>query len=124
MSQIEMFEDGQDLPLFSGTAPRATLSQPDPHPREDQDLIFDCHLCFDTGAIKNGKGSVYCGCYAGQRLRNLETVLAGASEYLQENCEVSISQILYEKFSKWIQTQNIQYPDFWTAWQVYQEERL
>jgi hypothetical protein len=124
MDQKEMFENGEDLPLFSGSPQKALESRFVEQIENDQDLIFDCHLCYDTGSISNGDLTTYCGCAKGEWLRKLERVLVDASEYLQGVCEINISHLLYEKFSTWVQQEKVMFDDFQSAWAVYQEERL
>lgn len=66
MKQMNMF-DTEDLPLFSGTAPKGTIS---PFEIKDQakqeSLPAHCHLCADTGRIDLYK---FCWCEAGQQAR-------------------------------------------------------
>ena len=65
MKQAEMFPDGADLPLFSGTAQHAQVEvfQPDEEPQ--QTTFATCRVCMDTGEV-DGR---FCWCEAGQRLQ-------------------------------------------------------
>ncbi len=69
--QMTMFQSGEDLPLFSGTAQRAQL---EPAGAQRPRLIrlgeYTCGLCLDTGVLKVAPGRHrYCTCDAGQNAR-------------------------------------------------------
>jgi hypothetical protein len=63
--QQRMFES-EDLPLFSGTAPKGELQDFNPQPADRQLGMFDCPLCRDTGLVKVGSRWVNCLCERGQ----------------------------------------------------------
>lgn len=66
MKQVAMFTNGQDLPLFSGTAQRGTVNAFTPQPVSAQTMIpAACGCCLDTGKV-DGK---FCTCATGQALR-------------------------------------------------------
>jgi hypothetical protein len=70
--QISMFTQGDDLPLFSGTAQRARPEVFKPQPRARQLRTFDCPLCCNTGYLKNRDKYVACTCDAGDQFRKDE----------------------------------------------------
>jgi len=63
--QTEMFPDGADLPLFSGTPQRAQAEAFQPTEEPQQATFAKCRVCMDSGWV-DGK---FCWCEAGQRLR-------------------------------------------------------
>ena len=68
MQQAIMFET-EDLPLFSGTAPRGNIEKFDPC-RVYGKITLDikCKLCLDTGILQIRSGIFRnCWCEAGQR---------------------------------------------------------
>lgn len=67
-AQRLMFTSGEDLPLFSGTAPRASAETFDPKPESKQLGFFNCPACRDTGTVhlQNGR-TVRCWCSASPR---------------------------------------------------------
>lgn len=67
MNQIRMF-DAQDLPLFSGTAPRCHIKVFDPKPAHHQESFAKCRFCQDTGVLGD---YAFCWCEAGQKQRML-----------------------------------------------------
>jgi len=73
MQQMTMFPNGEDLPLFSGTAQRATLEQFDPQPQEGIQLhLGDCPICEGTGIVylhPGPNGTKFCFCEAGEQAR-------------------------------------------------------
>jgi len=70
--QLSMF-DTQDLPLFSGTCPRATVHPFTPRPQRIQGTLFKCPICHDTGRITIRTQHPhtchfhYCWCEAGRK---------------------------------------------------------
>lgn len=59
MTQPSFFQQGEDLPLFSQTAPKGKVNPFTPKPRGKQDTIpVDCPACMDTGNI--GGKSCWC----------------------------------------------------------------
>lgn len=63
--QLPMFLEGEDLPLFSGTAQRAPDERFEQHDAWRQSSMAECAVCLDTGRV-DGK---YCTCSAGRRER-------------------------------------------------------
>ena len=70
MKQAQMFTDGQDLPLFSGT-PQSVSAQVRGAStvKAKQSSFFKCSICSDTGRIKQGRKRLYCWCEAGDAAR-------------------------------------------------------
>ena len=62
MQQQSMFTQGQDLPLFSQTAPRskAQLFKRIEKPVQASLLGFECGLCLDTGLVTKDKKTCIC----------------------------------------------------------------
>jgi len=50
MKQQRMFET-QDLPLFSGTAPKGKVKKFDPKPVARQECLAERRICLDTGTV-------------------------------------------------------------------------
>jgi hypothetical protein len=73
MPQMNMFENGEDLPLFSQTAPTARQGEAfAPKPEARQMHIGTCPICEDTGRVRTGDGPhgvKFCACPAGDRAR-------------------------------------------------------
>ena len=70
--QISMFPQGDDLPLFSGTASSARLEVFKPQESIGRQLhMGKCPLCEDTGLQRfyPGSGSKFCFCEAGGKAR-------------------------------------------------------
>lgn len=70
MAQDEMWPSGEDLPLFSGTAPRVEPPKVKPSSKGRQSsLPFHCGGCMDTGIVRlKGRGAVkYCWCEEGRQ---------------------------------------------------------
>jgi hypothetical protein len=67
--QAEMFDAGEDLPLFSGTAPRAGQSVYHQDEQVHQAGLFSCSICRDTGILPGHSESrrKICLCEAGFR---------------------------------------------------------
>lgn len=63
--QLPMFTDGDDLPLFSGTAQRTTAEVFTPREVARQQSMAACSICLDTGRVEGH----YCTCAAGTRAR-------------------------------------------------------
>lgn len=64
--QMTMFQI-EDLPLFSGTAPKGSISTFEIKEQSRQEpLPTNCHICTGTGRIDLYK---FCWCEAGQRAR-------------------------------------------------------
>jgi hypothetical protein len=63
--QINMFPDGADLPLFSGTPVRAHTNTYTPQPVAQQSSLAMCRVCLDTGRV----GDVFCTCECGVAAR-------------------------------------------------------
>jgi hypothetical protein len=65
-AQSAMFPAGEDLPLFSGAAPRALLpTSPAATPATSQPRLFGvCPVCLGTGAVvvKRGQPARPCWC--------------------------------------------------------------
>ena len=59
--QLSMWTQGEDLPLFSGTAQRAAVETFQPAPEVVQETWATCRACKDTGRI----GRRFCNCEAG-----------------------------------------------------------
>ena len=51
MNQIDMFDTGDDLPLFSGTAQRGQESTFTPQEEPKQLSMTSCPICKDTGTV-------------------------------------------------------------------------
>lgn len=64
-AQLSMFNDGSDLPLFSGTPMKADTSQFKPGVHVPQASFATCRVCMDTGRI----AQTFCTCDAGQAAR-------------------------------------------------------
>ena len=64
--QAQMFEF-EDLPLFSGTAPRGQEARFDPSPTATQESMATCKTCLDTGKVAATRtaGIKFCWCKAG-----------------------------------------------------------
>jgi hypothetical protein len=59
-TQLSMFPDGADLPLFSGTPMRAHTDSYTPKPHVAQSSFAQCRVCLDTGRV----GETFCTCDA------------------------------------------------------------
>jgi len=66
--QARMFES-EDLPLFSGAAPRAVIESYQPQEVARQGRFYTCPLCLDTGHIRvRGRiQNCLCGCNKEER---------------------------------------------------------
>ena len=64
--QLSMFTNGEDLPLFSGTAPRGSIEPFAPKTEHRQESLAKCRVCLDTGTTSDGP----CTCEAGQKARS------------------------------------------------------
>jgi hypothetical protein len=62
--QLPMFADCTDLPLWSGTASRATAQEFTPRETVTQPSMFSCPVCHDTGRV----GNKACWCTTTNRL--------------------------------------------------------
>ena len=70
MKQLTMFPAGEDLPLFSGTAPKGNIEVYDPSYVGHTMLDLDCKLCFDTGTVQVEPGVIrFCTCAKGDEAR-------------------------------------------------------
>ena len=66
-TQVAMFPAGDDLPLFSGAAPRAVMPLPLNADVINQPRLFaTCPICFGTGlvVVQHGKPARICWCRA------------------------------------------------------------
>jgi hypothetical protein len=76
--QGEMFDDGSDLPLFSGSAVRVTLpvvgERPASHP-----ALF-CRFCGGTGRLIVAGKCGLCTCEAGRELSRIRRCDGGTVE--------------------------------------------
>ena len=64
-SQVAMFGDGQDLPLFSST-PMTIVTHPfDPKLQPQQATFATCRVCQDAGVVFTDH-LVYCSCQVGR----------------------------------------------------------
>ncbi|HUW09178.1 MAG TPA: hypothetical protein VM537_05575 [Anaerolineae bacterium] len=61
--QLSLFTNGEDLPLFSGTAPRHRAEAFAPAAVNKQESLATCRVCLDTGSV----GGHTCTCQAGQK---------------------------------------------------------
>lgn len=68
--QLNMFPDGADLPLFSGTPQRADTSTYTPQPVIHQSSFATCRVCLDTGRV----GETFCTCEQGVAARQAAVV--------------------------------------------------
>ena len=59
--QLSMWNQGEDLPLFSGTAQRGQVETFQPATEAVQETWATCRACKDTGRI----GRCFCNCQAG-----------------------------------------------------------
>ena len=70
VTQISMFTQGEDLPLFTGTAPNGQVI---PYQKEAQlktePLPFQCRFCRDTGRLGD---HAFCWCEVGVQARQLK----------------------------------------------------
>lgn len=66
--QLSMFQT-EDLPLFSGTAPRGKVEpfKAKPEPKQER-LPASCDACADTGVLGE---YAFCWCEAGQERKKL-----------------------------------------------------
>ncbi len=67
--QINMFQQGEDLPLFSGTPIKVRIHSSEPREGESQARLSICPLCQDTGKVvtqRKRSEPVFCTCAAGQ----------------------------------------------------------
>lgn len=78
-TQLDMFSDGQDTPLFSGTPQRASVKPFEQHATARQSSMAECPVCLDTGRV-SGK---YCTCSAGQRARDDDRREREAEQYME-----------------------------------------
>ena len=60
--QLSMFSH-EDLPLWSGAAPRVKDESFDPQPEAQQSTWAKCRFCADTGVLGD---HAYCWCKAGE----------------------------------------------------------
>jgi DNA repair protein RadC len=67
--QMNMFPQGEDLPLFSGTPIKVRIHTSEPREGESQARLSICPLCQDTGKVitkRKRTEPVFCTCEAGQ----------------------------------------------------------
>ncbi len=67
--QMNMFPQGDDLPLFSGTPIKVRIQTSEPREAESQARLSICPLCQDTGKViiqRKRSEPVFCTCEAGQ----------------------------------------------------------
>lgn len=71
--QSSMFMQGEDLPLFSGTAQSVRLEVFKPLAQARQLHMGECPLCEDTGTMHlyPGSGAKFCYCEAGDKARKM-----------------------------------------------------
>ena len=76
--QTNMFPQGEDLPLFSGTPMRVRVKTSEPHEAESQARLSVCPTCQDTGTItkvtsvitqRKRSQPVFCMCAAGRQAK-------------------------------------------------------
>ena len=124
MNQEVMFENGEDLPIFSGTPQTVHVYPPDDRPVEKQDSMFTCKVCSDSGLVKHGNRYMYCTCVAGELQKRVDRIQVEANEYLHEFAPV-VAGLMYEKFSEWLRQNHTRlFGSFMDAWEVYQSEKL
>ena len=70
MAQQQSMFGHEDLPLFSGTAPRATVERFAPQPTAPQMHLGQCPICEDTGLVRDGDCDHFCTCPAGVALHD------------------------------------------------------
>ena len=63
--QARMFDAGETLPLFTGTAAQGRVEVYRPK-RAVQQQGFGCPVCHDTGVVQVNKRMVRCTCPVGQ----------------------------------------------------------
>ena len=70
MVQAQMFTNGEDLPLFSGT-PQSVIAQVKGAStvKVKQTSFFKCSICSDAGRIKQGRKRLFCWCESGDAAR-------------------------------------------------------
>ncbi|NIV38014.1 MAG: hypothetical protein GWN58_53950 [Anaerolineae bacterium] len=64
--QLSMFTDGEDLPLFSETAPKGSIEPFAPKTEHRQESLATCRACLDTGVLGE---YAFCWCEAGQKAK-------------------------------------------------------
>ena len=125
MKQLIMFTNGEDLPLFSGTAAKAEISPFEMREEPKQEsLSADCRFCQDTGVLGE---YAFCWCEAGQErkaLRRKENVAKDAiglssgtiATLTGENQYVVVEQI-QASFYGWCMGTHSEYPNGFDTWQ-------
>jgi DNA repair protein RadC len=81
--KANLFQNGDDLPLFSGTPVRVT--EPDPaKPSNDaaQQKMVECPICFDTGIVQVKGHLRRCWCRIGEQAAVREALLNRTSKRL------------------------------------------
>ena len=79
--QRNMFEKGEDTPLFSGTPQRARPQPYQPARAVRQEALADCRVCLDTGHA----AGTYCTCTAGAREREHDRLEREAERRAESN---------------------------------------
>lgn len=122
--QMSMFST-EDLPLFSGTAPRGEVSpfEIKDHPRQEP-LPANCTACADTGVLGE---YAFCWCEAGQQrkaLRRKESVAkdaiglsSGTIATLTGETQYAAIEQIQASFYRWCMGQHSEYPNGFDTWQ-------
>lgn len=125
-TQLSLFPQGEDLPLFTGTAPQAEVQpyQKDTTPRPNP-LPFDCRFCRDTGRLG---GYAFCSCKTGVEARNLkikERVIEAAKNLPLDDIRDLTSyddpetvQRIYKSFVSYCFGTDTRYPQPFPTWQA------
>lgn len=118
--QQEMFQTGDDLPLFSGTS-QAVHQTPPGRPPIDQTSFNTCKTCLGTGTIKNGSKLFFCNCFEGIRLKEIDIFIKDARRYMLPKYPKKEKEILFQQFETWLLDQKERYLGFIIAWCRFEE---
>ncbi len=82
LAQGSMFDQGEDLPLFSGTPITVNVKPFEDEPQDKQDKFAECPICFDTHTVKISGKIRACWCAGSQDEQTRAQLLAGTSRQL------------------------------------------
>lgn len=123
--QLSMFTEGQDLPLFSETAPRGKVSpfEIEDQPRQEP-LPANCRFCQDTGVLSE---YAFCWCETGQQRRALRrkegvardalNLSSGTIATLTGETEYAVIEKIQASFYRWCMGAHSEYPGGFDTWQ-------
>jgi len=122
-----MFPDNDDLPLFSGTAPRGKVEPFIPKVRSKQESLAKCGFCADTGLLTDG----FCWCESGQSakathlqaqvLSDARQLSGGVLSGLTGYTGYADIDLVRDTFTRWV-SDNPGYPTWQAAWEMFWTE--